>query len=282
MRQIAAIMALAISVFAGMTADSQMSLAEELRLLGRPERAAVEFLRFAHYYSDDDRAGLALFRAALCLEDAGELPAARSLFREIMKKESADSLRDAAFFRLPLTYYMDSGESCRRLSREFADSCSKKCQLSLVYLEGWSYLFERNYVAAESSFRRLDGALFDSSAAFMKAVSARGTALPHRSPILAASMSAVVPGLGRGYLGRWGDAIVSFIAVGGSAAGGYALWEKDRGFAISLLIAGAVFYGGNVYGSYVGGRYYNEEQNRELYRYAKEHVPRRPEQLYRF
>jgi tetratricopeptide (TPR) repeat protein len=272
-----------MAIFAETVPDAQISLAENLRALGRSERAAVEFLRFSHYYPDDARADLSKFQAAICFEDVREFSPARTLYRELIRDNAPDSIRDAALFRLPLTYHK-SGQlnRCVEIASEFEDSCSNECQLSLVYLEGWSYFLGRQYLKADEFFRRLDEADFDSSTGFMLEMSKCGTELRRKSPFLAASMSAVIPGAGRAYLGRWGDAIVGFIAVGGSAAGGYALLDEDRGFAVSLLITSAVLYGANIYGSYVGGRYYNEEQHRELYRYVKERSPRRPEELYRF
>lgn len=74
-----------------------------------------------------------------------------------------------------------------------------------------------------------------------------------KSPFLAASLSAVLPGLGKIYAGKTGEGIASMITVGGL---GLVTWEQYRKNGIKdykTIIAGAVFslfYIGNIYGSY--------------------------------
>ena len=83
----------------------------------------------------------------------------------------------------------------------------------------------------------------------------RQATLPRKSPWLAAGLSAVVPGLGRVYLGRWPDGLFSFLVVG--LAGGFAAhgFSEDGRTSVRGWILGstaALFYIGNVYGSAVG------------------------------
>ena len=79
--------------------------------------------------------------------------------------------------------------------------------------------------------------------------------LPRRSPWVAAALSAVVPGLGRVYIGRWPDGVISFVLVGltaGLSAQGF--YEDGRDSVRGWILAsfGALLYAGNVYGSAVG------------------------------
>ena len=83
----------------------------------------------------------------------------------------------------------------------------------------------------------------------------RYDSLPRKSPLLAAALSMVVPGLGRVYLGRWPDGLLSFLLVGTTAALAAQGFYKDGTDSVRGWILGgvaALLYAGNVYGSAVG------------------------------
>ena len=83
----------------------------------------------------------------------------------------------------------------------------------------------------------------------------RYDALPSKSPLLAGALSAVVPGLGRVYLGRWQDGLVSFVLVGLAAVLSAQGFHDEGSHSVRGWIvgsAGALLYVGNVYGSAVG------------------------------
>ncbi len=81
-----------------------------------------------------------------------------------------------------------------------------------------------------------------------------------KSPVLGGALSALVPGLGKVYAGRWSDGVSSFITVGGNAWIAYEGFRDKGGDSLrGWLFAGlgAVFWAGNVYGSVVAVRLRN-------------------------
>jgi TM2 domain-containing membrane protein YozV len=83
----------------------------------------------------------------------------------------------------------------------------------------------------------------------------RYDALQRKSPLLAAALSMVVPGLGRVYLGRWPDGLLSFLLVGTTAAlAAQGFYQEGQGSVRGWILGGAaaLLYAGNVYGSAVG------------------------------
>jgi hypothetical protein len=83
----------------------------------------------------------------------------------------------------------------------------------------------------------------------------RYDALPRKSPLLAAALSMVVPGLGRVHLGRWPDGLLSFLLVGTTAAlAAQGFYQEGQGSVRGWILGGvaALLYAGNVYGSAVG------------------------------
>lgn len=73
-----------------------------------------------------------------------------------------------------------------------------------------------------------------------------------KSPALAASLSAVVPGLGRWYAGDWKNAIVSALFVGVNAYQSYRGFRNSGVSSVGGWVFGAIglgFYVGNIYGA---------------------------------
>ncbi len=89
-----------------------------------------------------------------------------------------------------------------------------------------------------------------------------------KSPFIAASLSLLVPGLGKVYTKDWKDGIVSFLFVGILAFQAGRSFnqrgpESVAGWAYTSVDLG--FYLGNVYGSYKSARQFNEKQHRRLH-----------------
>lgn len=89
-----------------------------------------------------------------------------------------------------------------------------------------------------------------------------------KNPALAASLSAIVPGLGRWYAGDWKNAIVSALFVG---VNGYQSYRGFRNSGVSSAggwIFGAIglgFYVGNIYGATWTAKRKND-QKRDVYK----------------
>ncbi len=93
-----------------------------------------------------------------------------------------------------------------------------------------------------------------------------GLNIHYKSPALAASLSAIIPGSGKVYTKQWKDAIYSFLFV--SAAG----WLTYRsytanGLAFSSIFWGSVtigFYSANIYGSHKSAKRFNDRINQSF------------------
>jgi hypothetical protein len=92
-----------------------------------------------------------------------------------------------------------------------------------------------------------------------------------KSPLLAASLSVIVPGLGKGYARDWKDAVVSLIFVGSFSYQAYRSFNRQPNGAMGWALAtvGAGFYLGNIYGAYKSARQYNQRRLTRLHNEAK-------------
>lgn len=101
--------------------------------------------------------------------------------------------------------------------------------------------------------------------AFLKTEFKKRKKLGWKSPTKAALLSAVLPGTGKIYAGRWKDGLYSMIVIGLSgwqAYSGFKNGSRTKGYIFAGLTA--FFYAGNIYGSAVAARIYNMEMDRQI------------------
>lgn len=84
----------------------------------------------------------------------------------------------------------------------------------------------------------------------------------YKSPALAVMMSALIPGSGKAYSNRWGDAIVSFLFIGSNAWAAYRAFDKKGIKSVNGWIFGSLafsFYSANLWGSAKAAKTYNSD-----------------------
>ncbi|HEX2866666.1 MAG TPA: hypothetical protein VHO03_06470 [Ignavibacteriales bacterium] len=83
---------------------------------------------------------------------------------------------------------------------------------------------------------------------------------PYKSPVKAAILSAIIPGLGKAYAGEWGDGLTSLIVTGVLSYVSYDNLRAHHNFR-GYLFGGlaALFYAGNVYGSAAQAQIFNAQ-----------------------
>lgn len=83
--------------------------------------------------------------------------------------------------------------------------------------------------------------------------------LPHKSPALAGTLSAVLPGAGSLYVGRPAEAALSFfvnaLLISGTVT---AFREHQDGLGVGLGVLALAFYGGNIYAAVSGAHKFND------------------------
>ncbi len=84
----------------------------------------------------------------------------------------------------------------------------------------------------------------------------------YKSPFLASAMSAFLPGSGKAYSKRWGDAFVSFLFVGTNSFASYRAFNKKGAKSVNGWIFGSLavsFYSANIWGSAKAAKNYNQK-----------------------
>jgi len=237
-------------------APSYLELADRLRGAGSYTGCVVEALRYAYQNPAERRRGFD--EAALCLSLAGRFEDAHRLMLTLPAEGEPLDARGRLRVCLTEVFMPDLGApTCPELTRASAavDRQDALGRYTLVMRA----LHGRRWSEARAAQTAPTAARVDPTLAGWRerdrAWLGRYDALPNKSPLLAAGLSAVVPGLGRVYIGRWQDGLVSFLLVGLSAAlSAQGFYEEGshsvRGWIVGS--AGALLYVGNVYGSAVG------------------------------
>ena len=252
-----------------------LDFAEHLYELGEFDRAAIEYLRFNFFFSEDDCAAHTLFRAAICKEKARNFNEARLLYEsfgiQFPERENYSK------YRIGLTYLLTEDFDSILAINDTSSSAMK-------YLYGWALFGKRKYAKATNVFKSIINEdlnySFKGSISFLKQRSKYGENMYRKSPFLAAVLSSFVPGLGRGYCGRWGDCFFSFSIFSVSGGLTWHYWDKDHTFSVIMAFVSIFFYLGNIYGSFVGADIINVEQENELYNRTLSEVPHSPEIIY--
>lgn len=96
----------------------------------------------------------------------------------------------------------------------------------------------------------------------------------YKSPFLASLMSTVIPGSGKAYVNRWGDAFVSFLFVGTNTYASYRAFKKKGINSVNGWIFGSLavsFYSANIWGSSKAAKNYNNKK-KETFQFNAENT----------
>lgn len=90
--------------------------------------------------------------------------------------------------------------------------------------------------------------------------------LPRKSPLLAGSLSALLPGAGQAYVGHWSDALLAFGLNAAFIWGTYEAFDRDEDVLGCFLLAlDTTWYFGNVYNAANGARRVNEGRQKRFF-----------------
>jgi len=101
----------------------------------------------------------------------------------------------------------------------------------------------------------------------LKILSEKAERIKFKSPVIAASFSAIIPGTGKFYTKNWADGVVSMLFVAANA------WQAYRGFnehgikstyGWTFASLSASFYIGNIFGAVKAAKRYNKNKRNEI------------------
>ena len=230
-------------------------------------RAAGEYQRYLFFISEESEESEQIrYKIALSYRFAGENEQAIRNFEMLLQPRPRSQFASRAYYQIGATYFlMDRFQQSARFLREMLPHITDTQQhAEAEQLIGLAYLMQKQWSEAGEIFKTLQGssviAIRGKGIGISQLRSSRAQ-LPKRNPFLAGTLSVVIPGAGRLYTGRIGDALTSLITVGVAGWQTYDGFKRDglssvKGWTFGTI--GTIFYVGNIYGSVVSARVYNK------------------------
>jgi tetratricopeptide (TPR) repeat protein len=235
-------------------------------------RAAGEFQRYlfnSNLHANDS----VIFRIGLCYELADKPEAARNYYRKIISDCPNSNFHDAAHYQIAHTYFSlnENRKSIEYIDENISVMSTDSGQCKMQILAGANYLYEKKWSTTNSYFSSLlnnkNQYNNKSTITSLCNISAKGKELPYKSKMTAGLLSTVIPGMGKIYAGRSNDGLYSFITIGLTAWQAYDGFHENGTHSVKGWIYGTVssiFYLGNIYGSMVAIKIYNEKLDDDL------------------
>lgn len=241
------------------TAVRQLGFADALFAEGDYYRAVSEYKRYLYLQPDSPQvaqAHLNLARASLL---AGRSAEGRQALDALISRHPASPQAAAAQLLLAEIPFRQKHyqQSHQLLQQPLTDSASTFLRQHQQRLSLWNLLHGEQYPQALALWHS-DPAIFGLEEADLQALQQR----PRKSPALAGSLSAVLPGAGQLYNGRYREAGLALALNAAFLLGG--LQAIDTGNSILggiLLFFEAGWYGGNIYNAMNSAHKFNRDQH---------------------
>jgi tetratricopeptide (TPR) repeat protein len=234
-------------------ANQILGFADALFDAGDYFRAITEYKRFLFLHPTDARAGRVQLQIGRSYLRGQQWEEARQTFEAMAQQHPDRDIRAEAAFLIGETAYQQGRytraiEDWRRAAEQYRQTPTAE---KARYRLGWSYLHVRRWAEAAQAFEAVDttSPLFPSARALTEAAREAET-LPRKSPALAGLMSALIPGTGHFYTGRWRDGTIALLLNGGFLAAGIeAVGAGNEAAAGLLFFFEAAWYSGSIYGA---------------------------------
>lgn len=212
------------------------------------------------------------YKIGLCYRLGGKSEDAIEAFENFLKLYPDSQLSSNAHYQIGVSYFLMERfpQSINYLDTALPHIADVRHHAQSQELIGLSYLMQKKWLEADKVFLGLiksDIAEIRTRTTLYHSYASEGMQLPRRSPVLAGVLSTVLPGSGRFYTGRLGDALASLLTVSFIGWQAYDGFRRDgsrsvKGWAFGTL--SGMFYVGNIYGSAISARVYNRRVDDEF------------------
>ncbi len=250
------------------SADETIAFADSLFDAGDYYRAITEYERVAFHHPQTAAASRARFRIALSYYRGGKFAIAAAKFREFAAQRPDDPFaKESALMAAESDYRNGEYASAIGALGAFVERhpAGPETDRALILL-GRCRLREGDWNGAAEAFRSVPpGSASGGTAAGREAGARRYPDLRPKSPALAGTLSALVPGAGQLYVGRTRDAAAAFLLNAAFVWAAVASFEKGNDVAGGILVAfEAGWYSGNIFNAVGSAHKYNRRLRQQF------------------
>lgn len=232
-------------------------------------RAIGEFKRFRFLYPVDHRSEEALFKVAESYYKARRWIEGREAFSGFMNAYPVSKLATQALYLKGI---------CEKQAGLYEDALTTFIQIyknpngllrdQAIYQSAQIYIDQRQWIKARNLFLEMPSYsnLISSARNYAEGLE-RVDRLPYKSPALAGTLAAILPGAGHLYAERLKDALVSFLLNGAFIWAAVESFHQDQpvlGGILTFFEAG--WYAGNIYSAVNSIYKYNQRMQEEYIR----------------
>lgn len=230
-------------------------------------RAAGEYQRFLALFATANDS--VLYKIAICYEMADQRDRAISYYDKINQNYPLSPLIDFSQYQIATNLYLLQRyrQSNDHIDRSLPMLQTASVRTGLQYLYGVNLMYQNNWGDADRYFANMAQSSGEPETR-QQFLHGKGLAegrfkIARRSPYIAGLLSTLLPGSGKVYTGQTGDGVYSLLMI---ALSGYLSWDgfADNGIrSVKGWLFGAFtgfFYSGNIYGSVISARQYNERR----------------------
>lgn len=232
--------------------DNSLEFARYLKSTRQYDFAREEYERLNYLWPGDTTISIELVNTYRLNQQCNRLDFSYELLKKnIFRKHSLSSAKEYLAFSL----------SCKSTSDRFSEISSLFPPAEAHFYELSHLWVNKKYDSAftynkenEDFIKNSNPDLYDLTYDFENE--------KYKSPALAVIMSAVIPGSGKAYSNRWGDALISFLFVGTNAYASYRAFNKKGITSVNGWVFGGIafsFYSANLWGSAKAAKWYNSD-----------------------
>ena len=247
--------------------NKQFEFAEQLFTEKDFNRAITEYKRFIFLFPDNNLCEKASFRICESHFRAGRWVGAIASSRKFIEEfPHSPMFNDALYLKgiseKNLKMYDEALSSFKSIIESYSEPLRNKAfyQVALMYVEMENWGSAREYFLKVSD----QNTLYPSACLFSSGLENIDN-LPHKSPALAGTFAAIIPGAGHLYTERPQDALIAFLLNGAFIWAAVELFNDDNyvaGGVVSFFELG--WYSGNIYSAVSSAHKYNRRVKGEF------------------
>jgi len=255
-------------------ADRQFEFAESYFCRGEYYRAISEYERFIHFFPQEPRAELAMYKIGLSYFQGKQFRQAIASFDAVIKKYRDSELSLKSYFKVSECHVglREFGPALTTLDNLLAMEPDQDTKDEAYYRRGWIYLETDAMEKAIASFDKISPKNRDIYR--LKRLSEeinKKKFLKTKNPTVA-GLLAVIPGAGHLYCERYQDAVIAFLLNGAMICAACEAFDDGSEFLGGLITFFELgLYSGNIYSAVSSAHKYNRRKKRTFLQKLKEH-----------
>ena len=237
-------------------------------------RAITEYKRFIYFFPESSLLEMAYLKIGEAYFKGKRWGDAIHAFERLREKFPEGKLTDMSYYLTGLAYfYKKDYSSSRKQFKKIIDSFTASELIDDAMLQiAMSYVEEEKWLEALGSFRGIgkESNLYHFAENFASGLGEMDK-LPLKSPALAGTLAAILPGSGHFYTGREKDGITAF-SLNGAFIWGAVESYNNKNYAVAGILAffELGWYLGNIYSAVNSAHKYNKRLKNEYINGLKE------------